>query len=512
MVTAFCSAGCPSIPVGPRRHGFCERNQKMKRVLVGALLQESNSFSPRRSVWSDFHVDEGTAMLDRIAAAPVFKAAGMEMIPTIFAYAVPGGILREESYLRFKNQILGCIPDPANGDRDDGLPDGVWLYLHGALEVDRIGSGEADLVSAIRQKVGPGIPIAVALDFHANNTQLLMDSANIIYGYRTAPHTDAAETQVKTAQLLIRCMEEGLLPKPVMVRPPLLLPGEMATTGIEPLKSLMVEIAQAETTGGILCASFFDGMAWVDAPNSMASVVVVGEHGILRAGKEARRLAGLFWSAREQFGFEEEAAEPFKAIRMAAGTSEGPVFVTDSGDNVTGGAPGDGAYLLKLLLANPPEKALVAGIACRRGIEACREAAAGAPVSFDIGGELDPDGIVVSLDGILVWKGKILGISGERNSEAAVVDVKGIRLIITAERCAFISPEIIESAGVKIKEYKLVAVKQGYLYDALRSVASRSIMALTPGSCCLDLSQFTYVKVPRPVFPLDRDFCWSVPE
>jgi microcystin degradation protein MlrC len=477
----------------------------MKRVLVGALMQESNSFSPRPSVWSDFHVVTGNDMLDRIAASPVFKAAGIEMIPTIYAYAVPGGILREESYLRFKNQILGCISEGA-------ALDGVWLYLHGALEVERIGSGEADLVSAIRQRVGPGIPIAVALDFHANNTQVLMDNANIVYGYRTAPHTDEAETQGKTARLLIRCMEEGLLPKPVMVRPPLLISGDMATTGIEPLLSLMREVAGAESTESILCASFFDGMAWVDAPNSMASIVIVEERGTVRAEKEGWRLAGLFWNAREQFRFEEETAEPEEAIRMAVMEPEEPVFITDSGDNVTAGAPGDSAFYLKLLMENPPDRVLVAGIACGQGMEACRQVSIGAPVSFDIGGEMDPDGVVVPLSGFLRWKGKILDKSGERNTEAVVVEVKGIHVIITAQRCAFVTPESIESAGVSIRDYKAVIVKQGYLYDALRRVSRRSIMAFTPGSACQDLSRFTYKKVERPVFPLDRDFCWNVSE
>lgn len=479
----------------------------MKRVLVGALMQESNSFSPRPSVWSDFHSVTGNEMLGWIAAAPLFDAAGIEMVPSLFAYAVPGGILREDSYLRFKKQILDCFPDSCSPEANK--IDGVWLYLHGALEVERIGSGEADLVSAIRRKVGPDTPIAVALDFHANNTRLLMESANIIVGYRTAPHTDEAETQIRAARLLIRCMEEGILPRPVMIRPPFLFPGEMATTTIEPLISLMREVAVTESLEGILCASFFDGMAWVDAPNSMASIVVISENGTARAEQESIRLAALFWNARKQFRFEEETAEPEAALEMAAKTGKGPVFITDSGDNVTAGAPGDSAYYLNLLIGNPPDRALVAGIACKRGIESCRDLSVGAHIHFNIGGEMDPLGIVIPLEGVLRWKGKILDKSGERNTEAIVVGVKGIHVIITADRCAFVSPEIIESAGVRIGDYRMVIVKQGYLYDALRQVSTRSIMALTPGSACQDLSRFSYTKLKRPIFPLDKDFQWD---
>jgi len=474
-----------------------------KRVLVCALMQESNSFSPRPSVWSDFHIVTGPDMLAWIAAAPVFAEAGIEMVPTLYAYSVPGGILQEESYLRFKRRIL-------DGITADSKLDGVWLYLHGALEVERVGSGEADLVSAIRRKVGPDVPIAVALDFHANNTQLLMDNANIVYGYRTAPHIDEVQTQEKTARLLIRCMEEGLLPHPFMMRPPLLFPGEMATTCIEPLLSLMQEVARAESAEGILCASFFDGMAWVDAPNSMASIVVVEERGTLRAEIEAKRLAGLFWDEREQFRFEEETADPEEAVRMALADPTEPVFITDSGDNVTAGAPGDSAYYLKLLLSNPPEHVLVAGIVCKRGVDTLSGVQIGAAVSFNIGGEMDPAGVVVPLAGWLKWKGRILDKSGDRNTEAAVVVTGGIHVIMTVERCSFVTPEIIESTGLRIKDFKIVIVKQGYLYDALRQVTGRSIMALTPGSASQDLSRFIFKKLQRPIFPLDRDFSWEM--
>lgn len=58
--------------------------------------------------------------------------------------------------------------------------DGIWLYLHGAMEVEEIGSGEVALLSAIRKKVGYDIPISVALDFHANNSTELTKYTNII--------------------------------------------------------------------------------------------------------------------------------------------------------------------------------------------------------------------------------------------------------------------------------------------------------------------------------------------
>ena len=48
--------------------------------------------------------------------------------------------------------------------------DGIWLYLHGAMEVEHIGSGELALLRMVRERVSFNVPIALALDFHANNT------------------------------------------------------------------------------------------------------------------------------------------------------------------------------------------------------------------------------------------------------------------------------------------------------------------------------------------------------
>ncbi|HCS76140.1 MAG TPA: microcystin degradation protein MlrC, partial [Clostridiales bacterium] len=58
------------------------------------------------------------------------------------------------AYLLFKDYILKQIPQ-------NEKIDGVCLYLHGAMNVENMGSGEGPLVSEIRNKVGPKIPIAV---------------------------------------------------------------------------------------------------------------------------------------------------------------------------------------------------------------------------------------------------------------------------------------------------------------------------------------------------------------
>ncbi len=494
-----------------------------RRVFVAGLLQESNSFSPRPSSRGDFFVATGDAMLDRIAATAVFRRAGIVPVPSLFAYAVPGGPLGEADYFSFHDEIVAEL--------EPGAIDGVWLYLHGALEVERVGSGEAALVTSIRSRVGPRVPIAVALDFHANNTEELIQAANIVYGYRTAPHVDTEETQRRAAELLVEAIEGEFLPKAAMVRPPLLFPGEMATTPVEPLRSLMHEVELADEVSGVMCASFFDGMAWVDAPHSRASVVVVerpgaGEPGV--ALREAKRLARRFWDRRHEFGFEEETAEPEDAIDRAIASREGPVFIADSGDNFTAGAPGDSVWYLRILLQRELPPTLVAGVTCARAVAAAFAAAeapeaqergasdaprsdARGPLSLELGGELDPHGERMTIEAQLLWHGRVIDKSGAPNTRAIVVRClanPSVTVVVTEGRVSFTSPAIVESAGVAIADYRIIVVKLGYLFDELRGVAKRSIMAFTPGSACQVLARFAYRRVIRPVYPLDRDCSW----
>ncbi len=473
-----------------------------KRIVVGSLRQETNSFSQIKTMSKDFTVYKGEEMLNYIAATQVFREADVEIIPTLCAYAIPSGKVDEKTYLSYKKYIIDHIPQ-------DVKIDGVWLYLHGAMNVENIGSGEGLLVSEIRKKVGPNVPVAVALDFHANNTDLLVKSANIVYGYRTAPHVDHEETQIRTAELLLKCIDENIHAESVMVRPPLLFPGEMVTTGVEPTKSLIKELDIAEKEDGVICASIFGCMPWTDAPNAGASVVVVGKKGYMGALKQAKRLAKLFWDAREKFKFEEEAAEPEDAIERAIRANEELIFISDSGDNVTAGAAGDNTYLLSILLEKKVEKTLVAGITDSRVVRQFSSCNIGDSLNLKFGGELDNTSKTIRINATLKGKGSIGGNGNRNRTSFVLINVDGIDIIVTDTRYSFTSPAIIECVGVQVFDYRIIVVKLGYIYPELRKISKRSIMALTPGSSCLAIDRFEFHHINRPMYPVDKDFEWE---
>jgi microcystin degradation protein MlrC len=167
---------------------------------------EVNSFSQLRNKFEDFYFVTGKDMLRMTSAADVFlNEKDVEIIPSFYGNAVPSGVLEKAEF----DKILAMLRDYAGSA---GKIDGVWLYMHGAMEVENTGSGELRIVQELRSIIGSDALISAALDFHANNDPGLIEYCDIICGYKTAPHEDMALTQEKAAKLLTDCIRRKIRP------------------------------------------------------------------------------------------------------------------------------------------------------------------------------------------------------------------------------------------------------------------------------------------------------------
>jgi microcystin degradation protein MlrC len=468
------------------------------RVVVGSLQQESNTLTSRMTSRDDFTVYRGGAMLSHISVTEYFFSVGVDLIPTLYANAVPGGRLREADFLDLAGELVSMIPR-------DGV-DGIWLYLHGGMEVENLGSGELALLRMVREKVGFDLPIVLALDFHANNTRELMTLVNVVAGYRTAPHRDMQETELRAAELLLRCIEKRLLPKPQMCRADVVVPGDCVLTDESPLREIMAEAAALERKDGMLVCNVFNGQPWVDAENMGPSMVCVHERDESAAKAAARLLAKRFFDARHDFRFSVDAYEPGEALERASMERKRPVFVSDSGDNTTAGSAGDNAYLLKRLKEKAITKALIGGLTDAPAVQKCHAASLGDLLDLDLGGTIEPTSTRTSFRGTLLFKGDIEGWYGENAGPCVVLRSGGIDVIVTARRCALTRPRIFEGLGLKLDDYQFVVVKLGYLYPELARVASRAFLAFTTGGSTERLQEMGMKRIRRPMFPLDDDF------
>jgi microcystin degradation protein MlrC len=481
--------------------GLSNMPKQGMRIAVGGIAHESNTFTPVWTDYRDFRVARGTRMFEG-RLRHLLGIDGIELVPSFGAQTVPGGILRGSAYRDLKDELLNELKAV--------LPvDGVYLSLHGALEVEGIGDGESDLVSSVRGLVGRDVLVSVSLDLHANVSPELVDQADIVTAFRTAPHRDLAETRERAVRLLARSLREGLRPVSALAKPPVLLAGESAVTDVEPARSLYARLPEIDRIPGVLDSSLLIGCAWTDSPFTSTSVIVIAERDQALAQRHADELARRVWARRREFALDVEAASVDESIRLATAASERPVFISDSGDNVTAGAAGDMPLLAERLVALGATDALVAGLADPAAVRQCAAAGVGAEVQLSIGGKLDR-----ANGKPFAAKARVQHLSSQsadRDGEpdTAVVRVGGASIVLTSDRRPFVDCAGITRAGVDPMTQKIVVVKLGYLFPDLRQRAARAIMALSPGTSDLRLERLPFEHLRRPIFPLDGEFDWE---
>jgi len=460
------------------------------RLAICGIRHESNSFSTMNTEIENFRVARGAEVIQN----QFWKSfQDVDWVPTLVAGASPHGLVSKNAYLELKTEIINRL--------SDGMPvDGVFMSLHGAMHVEEIGDGESDLIRSVREVVGSDVPITGSLDLHANVSPVLAESTNVLTAYRTAPHVDGTETMKRAVRHLINCVRDGSRPHNVLIKLPLLLPGEYAVTKTEPARSLYARLLEIESEQGILDASILIGCAWTDSPYTSVSVIIVGEENSREAHKYAASLARDIWSRREEFAAEVETASVEEAIGIAMRRNERPVAISDSGDNVTAGGAGDIPIFLEKLLDAGAVDAVVAGITDSKAVARCIQAGVGSEITLEIGGKMDRvNGYPLEVTGV---------VEHVDSTSLAVLKIEGVRVILVSDRRAFTSLRSFQQAKIDPMEQRIIVIKMGLLIGDIRDIARKTIMALSPGFTSLALDQLPYKQLTRPIFPLDADFEW----
>jgi len=475
------------------------------KILVASIGHESNTFSPLPTRWADFTVRRGDALLDTAALGDnalagivdTLRGAGVELVPAIHAAALPGGLVQRDAYDRLRAGLLERAAEAQ----------GACIFLHGAMVAEGVETADASLVCALREALGPGAPIAVAMDMHGNVTADWVRCADAIRAYHTAPHVDQSATGAAAARMMLRMLREGLRPSIGFVKLPLMYPGEFARTDSEPMGSIMRLVAEIEALPGVLSASLIKTHSWSDVYDKGISAVVVAE-GAALAQAQAARLAAAFWERRYDFPKSVEAYPPDEAIAVALGAAGQPVFLSDSGDNPTAGGTSDVPALLGRLLARRAPSALVCGFWDAEAVRACHAAGVGAMVQTTLGGKVDrANGAPLPVTGTVRRLAE--GDFYRGGSRLAVLRVSGVDVLLSEERIAVTDPAQLRRLGLEPLEYKIVVMKQGYLFPEFEALSVRSILALSPGATHCDLTQLPFRRVRRPIYPLDADTTWS---
>lgn len=468
------------------------------KIVIGSLQCEGNTLTPIKTTFENFDYAVGDGVFEKIKdAVDFFKKEGCTLIPTVYARALPGGTVVKKDFLRLANELLDLIPT-------EGI-DGIWLYLHGAMHVEDIGSGERYVLEKLREKVGYNIPVSLAMDFHANNDPAIAKLVNCVAGYRTAPHSDREETQIRAAEMLIKCIKENILPKPQMTRADVVICGDAVQTAVEPLKGILEMAREMERTiPGLMCAEVFNGQSWVDEPYMGPTFIATHENDDKVALECAQKLAKEFYDKRYDFVIPHVEVE--EGIKLAMEAREKQVFLSDAGDNTTAGATGDNAYVLNRLIKMGAKDVLLAGITDAEAVDLCYAANIGDELKLTIGGRLEEKSESATICGKLIHKGDMVNYTGGTPVKSATIDCGDITIIITRDRAPLCRPDILDSIDSNWRKFKIIAIKLGFLFPELAKESERVILTFSPGNSTPRLQDMGMKNIRRPMFPLDDNF------
>ena len=487
----------------------------MARFAVGGIWHETNTFVVGTTTAADFRAYQfgaGPELIDRFTGVrnepggflAGIKELGSTAVPTLFAAAVPSGLVERAAYDDLKHDLLNRLTDA-------GSVDGVLLALHGAMVADGLDDPEADLVRAVRSVVGP-TPVVATLDFHANVSHELFDAVDVLLGYDTYPHVDPFERGVEAAHALHHVLNHGL-PAKAFEKLPLLTAPPTQETAAEPMATISARRVKWESRDDILAMTVSPGFPYADVARLGFSIAAYGADPAT-VKQAAADIAELAWAKRHEFA--PAAVAPAEAVRRALAAPRGPVVLVDVADNVGGGSPADGTVLLHELLRQHVAGAVVV-IADPAAVAQAAAAGRGATVTLDVGGKTDErHGAPVTVtgriervtDGRFVHKGSYMtGQTTEMGTTAVVavpVEHGDVEVVLTERRTMPFDAEQLRSQGIEPTQRKVIVVKAAIAWRAaFGEMAAESILVSSPGACTSDLATLPYTKVPRPIAPLD---------
>lgn len=491
--------------------------ERAKRVVVGEISHETNTFSPIPTDLGRFAQRSllyGQDMLDKFSGThsgiggyiDAARAAGVTLVPAVSGSAVPSGTVTREAYEHLVDHLVQTITQA----RRDGL-DGVSLCLHGAMVVEGADDGEGDILRRVRAAAGPDIPVVSSLDLHANMTQDMLDNADCLFGYDTNPHVDSYERAQEAFAALLDIWAGKLRPVMRLAKTRMMPATINMRTAEGPMVKLFARAREYEAQPGVRNVSVFGGFPYTDIEFGGLSVLALTDNDPELADRICADIAQLAWDIRRDFL--KELWQPGDAVQHAMQAKRKPVILADVADNMGGGGSGDTTVLLRALLDAGATNVGFAQIVDPEAVQQCITAGPGGRVSLLLGGKVEPKhglpvpvtGVVKALtDGTFINKGPMgTGVRSTVGPSAKLL-VDGVEIIVTTNRMAPNDPEIFRHIGIEPTDKQILVVKsRGHFRAAYEPFAAEILEVDCPGFASPNLKHFEYKKARRPLFPLD---------
>ena len=488
------------------------------RIAVAEIAQETDSFSPIVADLSDFETyglfygDEiiermqGVGPLGGFLEVARDQQAAIELVPLVRAWASAGGTITAETLDFLTEQLVAGLKK--------ALPlDALFLSLHGAAASAKGDDVEGHVLAAARNVVGDDLPIVCPLDHHANITRRMVQCADALIGHETQPH-DPPATGRKAAHVLFRMLRGEIEPTIAWRKIPLITQQDQFLTSGGPMKKWFDRARQFEQQEHVIDVSPYPMQPWLDVAEGGWSVVVHTDGDQQLAESIADEMAALAWELREQF-WVNERVPPAEAVRQAVAADSGLIILSDTGDSVYGGAPGDNTCILREMVRQQIPCLALVPVIDPDALDAAMTAGVGAELTVDLGGKADKvfsqpvrvTGRVAATSNGVVVNLADRGICDLRRT--ALLQAGQINIVILDHRSFAINhPVLYTHLGLDVAAAKMVVVKTASNFQFFQRWRSGLIRVDSPGMTQSDLTAFDWKRIPRPIYPLDQLDDW----
>jgi len=485
------------------------------RVGVLSIQHESNTFVREKTTLAEFRRDAlltGPAMLDYCRQTQhetggfcrALDEAGIEMVPLLLALAAPGGPLCDET----ADALLARLREQLSGAGGLG---GLLVAPHGAAVSETHRDFDGHWLALVRELVGPKMPIVGTLDPHANVSSQMVAVTNALVAYRTNPHVDQFATGQTAAQLLTRTLRDDVRLTQALCQPPVVISIDRQATDESPCAPLYEFADRMLDNPHMLSKSIVLGFPYADVEDVGTSMIVVTDGDRALAQRQAGTLAAELVNRRHEFTCQLPSVDD--AISRCANANE-RLCLLDVGDNVGGGAAGDGSLLLRRLHDQAIGPSLVA-LWDPRAVAGAQEIGIGQRGRLALGGRhaVEQGGPVVA-EVEVQWLGdgrfsEKSPVHGGRNAyemgpSAVVTTDRGVTVLLMTQRVPPFSLGQLRCSQLEPAAYRVLVAKGANApIAAYREVCDRFIRVDTPGVTCADMTRLAFEYRRRPLFPFE---------
>jgi len=497
------------------------------RVGIIALLHESNTFLSSPTCWEHFEQDKllyGEEVREQLgnthhevsgffaglaAADQESESETVEAVPIFAARAVPYGTITTETYDRLLESLFDEL--------EKALPlDGLLLAPHGATVCESYPDADGTWLTRLREKVGTSMPCIATLDPHGNLSTAMVDACDAIIAYRSNPHLDQKQRGIDAARMMVATLRGEIQPTMAASLPPMAINIERQFTDQPPCRPFYDLADQQLATDRVLSNSILLGFPYSDVQEMGSAVIVVTDNEPQLASQMSVELGSYLWDHREEFVGQMQGIEE---VLENVANLDGPLCLLDMGDNVGGGSPADGTFLLHAL----DEHQLYRSFVCLydpAAVEQATLAGPGATCRLSVGGHTDQlhgkpftsQFTVISLhDGTFTEPQPRHGgfTDCDQGPTAVVQTDKGITLMLTTRRMPPFSLRQLTSCDIDPGTFQILVAKGvNAPVAAYREVCETLIRVNTPGSTTADMLLLDYQHRRKPMFPFETDTEW----